>query len=243
MRARLLLGLLLLPALARAVGPDVKLDGAPIDPSDVVSLQRGARTFASYCLNCHSAKYMRYSRLTDLGLSEQQIRQYLLFTGRKVGETMDVSLAIKDAKQWFGAVPPDLSVIARSRGANWIYTYLRSFYQDEARPTGWDNLVFHQVGMPHVLYQLQGIQALKTVESTDAHGRKHFAQHLVLDEPGLLSRAEYDRLIADLTNFLVFMGEPSATFRVRLGIIVVLFLVVFLALAFLLKREYWKDVH
>jgi ubiquinol-cytochrome c reductase cytochrome c1 subunit len=197
----------------------------------------------SYCLNCHGAKYMRYSRLTDLGLSDQQIRQYLLFTERKVGETMDISLEPNDAKQWFGAVPPDLSVIARSRGADWIYTYLRSFYQDVSRPTGWDNLVFQQVGMPHVLYQLQGIQALKTVESADAHGNKHFAQHLVLQEPGLLSGADYDRLIADLTNFLVFMSEPAATFRVRLGIVVVLFLAAFLVLAYLLKREYWKDVH
>jgi ubiquinol-cytochrome c reductase cytochrome c1 subunit len=232
-----------LPALAWAVGPEIKLDKAPIDPGDVVSLQGGARTFVSYCLNCHSAKYMRYSRLTDLGLSEQQIKQYLVFTERKVGETMDVSFEPKDAKQWFGAVPPDLSVIARSRGADWVYTYLRSFYQDVSRPTGWDNLVFHQVGMPHVLYQLQGIQALETVESTDAHGNKHFAQHLMLAQPGLLSRAEYDRLVADLTNFLAFMSEPAATFRVRLGIIVVLFLAAFLVLAFLLKREYWKDVH
>jgi ubiquinol-cytochrome c reductase cytochrome c1 subunit len=232
-----------LPALTQAVGLHAKLDSAPVEPGDVVSLQRGVRTFVSYCLNCHGAKFMRYSRLTDLGLSEQQIKDYLLYTDNKVGQTMDVAMEPKDAKKWFGAVPPDLSVIARSRGTAWLYTYLRSFYRDESRPTGWDNLVFNQVGMPHVLYQLQGVQVLKTVESTDAHGHKHFAQQLELKEPGVLSRAEYDRLVADLVNFLAYMGEPAATFRVRVGIIVVLFLAVFLFITYLLKRSYWKDVH
>jgi ubiquinol-cytochrome c reductase cytochrome c1 subunit len=243
MMKRILLVLCCLPALAYGVGPQVRLDAAPADPGDVVSLQHGVRTFVSYCLNCHGAKFMRYSRLTDLGLSEQQIKDYLLYTDNKVGQTMDVAMESKDAKKWFGAVPPDLSVIARSRGADWLYTYLRSFYRDSSRPTGWDNLVFHQVGMPHVLYELQGVQVLKTVESTDAHGHKHFAQQLELKEPGVLSRAEYDRLVADLVNFLAYMGEPAATFRVRVGIIVVLFLAVFLFIAYLLKRSYWKDVH
>ena len=152
--------LCLVPFVAFASGPEIKLDEAPIHPADKLSLQRGAQTFVNYCLTCHSAEYMRYNRLRDLGLSENQISDNLIFTGQKVGELMTVAMKKKEAKQWLGVAPPDLSVIARSRGADWLYTYLRKFYRDESTATGWNNLLFDKVAMPHALYQLQGMQSV-----------------------------------------------------------------------------------
>ena len=231
------------PLVALASESTVKLDHAPIRSSDKLSLQRGAKTFVNYCLSCHSAEYMRYNRLRDIGLTENQISDNLIFTGQKVGELMTVAMRPKEAKQWFGVAPPDLSVIARSRGADWLYTYLRKFYRDDSTATGWNNLVFDKAAMPHVLYQLQGEQLLVTNTVDDGHGGKHEVKELKLDKPGTLSKTEYEAYVADLVNFLVYLGEPAATKRVQIGIIVMLFLFGMLALTYALKHEYWKDIH
>ena len=222
------------------------LPSAPINMSDSASLQRGARDFANYCLSCHSATYMRYSRLESIGLTEEQIKENLIFTGQKVGDTMTVALDRSDAKQWFGAPPPDLSVIARSRGPDWLYGYLRSFYRDDSTATGWNNTVFPKVGMPHVLWRLQGIQVLHQEEAPAKGGEgghgEAAASH-VLEKPGVLSPAEYDRFVADLVNYLVFMGEPARQSRTQMGILVIFFLIPLFFLTLALKKEFWKDIH
>ena len=201
MKTKILLVLALLMPLMVIANEGVKLDRAPIDPNNQASLQRGAKTFVNYCLNCHSAAYMRYNRLQDIGLTDEQIKSNLMFAGEKVGDTMAVSMPKADAKAWFGVTPPDLSVEARARGADWLYSYLRGFYRDDARPTGWNNVVYDKVAMPHVLWSLQGEQILKIDEKTDTH-------HLVLEKQGTMTPAEYDATIADLVNYLVFMAEP-----------------------------------
>ena len=240
---RLLLLILLLPLGAHAAGgQEPPLDRAPIDIRDAASIQRGAQVFVNYCLNCHSAQYMRYNRLTDIGLTEKQIADNLMFATTKVGDTMTVAAPAKAAAQWFGAAPPDLSVIARSRGADWLYSYLRSYYRDDARSTGWNNTVFPNVGMPNVLWELQGQQVLKVSEKEGAHGKEH-VQSLVLETPGTMSAPEYDRLVADLVNYLVFMGEPMRAQRMQMGYGVLLGLAVLFVLVYLLKKEYWKDIH
>lgn len=221
----------MLPTLAFA-NVEVHLDKAPIDPSDQASLQRGARTFINNCLNCHSANYMRYNRLQDIGLTEKQIKENLLFTAEKVGDPMTSAMNKKDAKKWFGVAPPDLSVEVRARGVDWVYTYMRSFYRDETRPSGWNNLVFDKVAMPHVLYELQGEQALN-----------HETHTLTLTKSGKLSVEEYDALVGDLTNFMAYMAEPAKQQRNRLGWFVLLFLGVLLVLTIKLKKAYWKDIH
>lgn len=233
----------LAPLVAFASESAVKLDKAPIRPTDKISLQRGAQTFVNYCLSCHSAEFMRYNRLRDLDLAEPQIVENLIFTGQKVGELMTVAMPKKEAKQWFGVAPPDLSVIARSRGPDWLYTYLRKFYRDDTTATGWNNLVFDKAAMPHVLYALQGEQSLMVKTEDDGHGGTHEIKELKLDKPGTLSKSEYDAYVADLVNFLVYLGEPAATKRVQLGIMVMLFLFLMLGLTYALKKEYWKDVH
>jgi ubiquinol-cytochrome c reductase cytochrome c1 subunit len=233
----------LAPLATFASESDVKLDKAPIRPTDMLSLQRGAQTFVNYCLSCHSADFMRYNRLRDLGLNEDQITENLIFTGQKVGELMTVAMPKKEAKQWFGVAPPDLSVIARSRGPDWLYTYLRKFYRDDSTATGWNNLVFDKAAMPHVLYQLQGEQSLVVKTEDDGHGGTHEVKELKLDKPGTLSKSEYDAYVADLVNFLVYLGEPAATKRVQIGMAVMLFLLLMLVLTYALKKEYWKDVH
>ena len=237
----LVLGLLL-PTLVIA-NEGAHLERAPIDPNNQASLQRGAQVFVNYCLSCHSAAYMRYNRMADIGLSDAQIKANLLFAGEKVGDTMTVAMAKKDAKAWFGAAPPDLSVEARARGADWLYGYLRGFYRDDTRPTGWNNTVYDKVAMPHVLWQLQGQQVLKVEDRVDAHGVKAEAHALVLDKPGSMSPAEYDATIADLVNYLVFMGEPAKNQRLQLGLIVLLFLGLLFVVAYYLKKEFWKDIH
>jgi len=214
------------------------LDKAPTNLSDQQSLQRGAKTFVNYCLSCHSAQAMRYNRLQDIGLTEQQIKDNLIFTDAKVGDTMTNSMSKKDAKVWFGAPPPDLSVIARFRGVDWLYTYLRGFYRDETRPTGWNNVAFDKVGMPHVLNELQGEQVLHV----EKHG-EHETQKLVLAKPGKMTPVEYDGMVADLVNYLDYMGEPAKAKRMTLGIYVLLFLGIFFVPAYYLKKEYWKDIH
>lgn len=237
----LMLGLLL-PMMGQA-NEGAHLDKAPINPASQASLQRGARVFVNYCLNCHGAAAMRYNRLRDIGLTEEQIKANLLFAGEKVGETMAVAMKAPDAKAWFGAPPPDLSVIARSRTPDWLYTYLRGFYRDETRPTGWNNVAFPNVGMPHVLWELQGEQHLKVEEFRDADGNKVESHVLVLAKPGTMSPAEYDAMVADLVNYLAFMAEPAKAKRLQLGVVVLLFLAFFFVVALALKKEYWKDVH
>ncbi len=239
----ILLALCLLPITAFASGVEVKLDRAEIQTNDKLSLQRGVQTFVSYCLTCHSADYMRYNRLRDLGLTEKQISENLIFTGQKPGGLMNSAMVKKEAKQWFGVPPPDLSVIARSRGADWLYTYLRQFYRDESTATGWNNLVFDRAAMPHVFYQLQGEQTLKVEMVDDGHGGKHELKTLEMSKPGTLSKAEYDRHVADLVNYLVYLGEPAASTRVQIGIVVLLFLFFMLGLTYALKHEYWRDIH
>ncbi len=254
--ARTLAWMLLAVPLFALAAEDVKLDRMPADvnPNDPVSLQRGAQVYVNYCLGCHGVSYMRYNRLQDLGLTEQQIRDNLIFTEAKVGDLMTIAMAPRNAKEWFGAPPPDLSVIARSRsshagsGADWLYTYLRGFYRDSARPTGWNNTVYPNVGMPHILYELQGDQVLKTEVVSIPRGNKgevekHEVQKLALAKPGTMKPAEYDRLVADLVNFLSYVGEPAKQLRTQLGIYVLMFLGVLFALAYALKKEYWKDVH
>jgi len=256
MLSRTLAWMLLAAPLAVAASESVKLDRLPsdINPNDPVSLQRGAQVYVNYCLGCHSAAYMRYNRLQDLGLTEQQIRDNLIFTGAKVGELMKIAMDPRESREWFGTPPPDLTVIARARsssdgsGADWLYSYLRGFYRDTSRPTGWNNTVYPNVGMPHVLWQLQGEQVLATGVQSIPRGskgevKKHEMQKLVLEKPGSMKPAEYDRMVGDLVNFLVYVGEPSRQSRVVLGIYVLLFLSVLFVLAYLLKKEYWKDVH
>jgi ubiquinol-cytochrome c reductase cytochrome c1 subunit len=231
------------PLTVLASGADIKLDKAPIQLSDKNSLQRGAQTFVNYCLTCHTSDYMRYNRLRDLGLTEAQISKNLIFTGQKPGDLMTSAMKKKEAKEWFGVPPPDLSVIARSRGPDWLYTYLRQFYRDESTASGWNNLVFDKVAMPHVLNELQGEQSLLVETTDDGHGGKHETKKLVMHKPGKLSKAEYDAYVADLVNYLTYLGEPAATYRVQLGILVMLFLFAMLGLTYALKQEYWKDVH
>ena len=197
---------------------------------------------------------MRYNRLQDLGLTEQQIRDNLILTGAKTGDLMKIAMDPKDAREWFGTLPPDLTVIARSRsssagsGADWLYTYLRGFYRDPSRPTGWNNTVFPNVAMPHVLWQLQGEQVLRTEMVVIPRGskgevEKREVQKLVLEKPGTMKPAEYDRLAADLVNFLAYVAEPARHFRQQLGIYVLMFLGVLFVLAYALKKEFWKDIH
>jgi ubiquinol-cytochrome c reductase cytochrome c1 subunit len=241
---KLLFLLLALPTAAFASDADIHLDKAPVNQHDQESLQRGARVFVNYCLNCHSAGYSRYNRMQDFGLTEQQIKDNLLFAAAKPGETMAVAMQTKDAKSWFGAPPPDLSVITRSRGADWVYTYLRGFYRDDSRPTGWNNTVFDKVGMPHVLHELQGQMAPVFRTEKNAEGHDHqVLERLELVKPGKVTLAEYDALVGDLVNYLAWMGEPAKSQRMGIGLAVLLFLGLFYVVAFYLKKEFWKDVH
>jgi ubiquinol-cytochrome c reductase cytochrome c1 subunit len=232
---KLLRALLLAPLLAAsaalAAGGGYRLDHAPIDPNDLVSLQSGARTFVNYCMNCHGAQYMRYNRLTDIGLTEAQIRDNFIFTGDKVGDTMKVAMTARDGKAWFGVPPPDLSVIGRSRGADWLYTYMRTFYRDPKTVTGWNNAAFPNVAMPHALWTLQGERAYDPAKGE--------WKQLT---PGTLTPVQYDVLTRDLVNFLVYVGEPVAGKRKNIGIVVLFVLGILFIFAYALKKEYWKDV-
>lgn len=234
-----LLLLMAVPVIAFASEEGPRLDKAPVNLADQESLQRGARIFVNYCLNCHSASAMRYSRMQDLGLTEEQIKDNLMFAAEKPGETMTVGMNKKEAKLWFGSAPPDLSVIARARGSDWLYTYLRSFYRDDSRPTGWNNVVFDKVAMPHVLWSLQG----EMVPVKKKEGEHEVIERLELAKPGSVTLAEYDAMVGDLVNYLTWMGEPSQLERQKLGLIVLAFLAFFFVVAYYLKKEYWKDIH
>jgi ubiquinol-cytochrome c reductase cytochrome c1 subunit len=228
-----------MPVMAAANGAAVRLDKAPVNLRDTASLQRGVKLFTSRCLACHGAAYMRYNRLRDIGMTEEQVKKDLgLPEDVKIGSTMQAAMDTNTAKLAYGVAPPDLSVISRSRSADWLYTYLRGFHTDKKRASGWNNTVFPDVGMPHVLADLQGEQELK-IESQGGHETRK----LVLVNPGTLKPAEYDAAVADLTNFLVYMGEPAKMVRYKLGMIVLGFLFALFVLIFMLKKEVWKDVH
>jgi len=236
---KLLLAALFAPLFAIASEAGYPLDHSPHHARDMVSLQAGARTFVNYCLGCHSAQHMRYQGLTAIGLSEAQIRDHLMFTGDKVGEPMKGPMSVKEGKQWFGVAPPDLSVIARSRGADWLYTYLRTFYRDPKTTNGWNNAVFPNAAMPHALWMLQGERRLEVADA----GHGHVAYKWSELSKGAQSAPEYDATVRDLVNFLVYVGEPHAASRKAIGVITLFVLGVLFMLAYLLKKEYWKDVH
>jgi ubiquinol-cytochrome c reductase cytochrome c1 subunit len=235
---------------------------APSNRLNVESLQRGARNFVNYCLTCHNAQYMRYNRLSDLGLTEKQIEGNLMFASDKIGSTMTVAMTKADAAAWLGAPPPDLTDEARVRGADWLYSYLLAFYRDEKSPSGWNNLVFPNVGMPHVLWNLSGTQ--KLVETTyddvekaeaaaiavkglslvePAPGGKYVVKTLAQDTPGTLSEVDHEIFVADLVNYLDYMGEPARNERIIIGICVLIFLGVLFTLIYALKRDYWAELH
>ena len=236
-----LLALLAAPAHADENFP---LDRAPDNTNNFASLQRGAQLFVNYCLNCHSANLMRYNRLTDLGITPAEIQANLLFTTDKVGNTMTVAMRPDDAKAWFGATPPDLSVEARARGRDWLYTYLRSFYRDDTRPTGWNNLVYENVSMPHVLWQLQGQRAAKFGDETDEKTGETVHKFLGFQQltPGTMSPVDYDSAVADLVSYLSWMSEPTQQTRKQLGVWVLLFLGILSFFAWRLNAAYWKHI-
>jgi ubiquinol-cytochrome c reductase cytochrome c1 subunit len=248
---KLLAILALLPGLALANEGGIALDKAPDRSNNLAALQHGAKLFVNYCLNCHNASSMRYNRLRDLGLTEEQIKANLLFTGEKVGEMMTTTMNPKDAKAWFGVVPPDLSVISRAKasgsgsGGDYLYTYLRTFYKDDTRPTGWNNLVVNNVAMPHVLWELQGVQKVKMEEVADPHEPGKMTHQFAGFEqvtPGKLSKLEYETAVADLVGYMEWMAEPAAQTRKKLGVAVVLFMAAFAFLAWRLNASFWKEV-
>lgn len=242
----LIAALAFLPALAFAAGSGYPLDRAP-ERTELASLQNGAKLFINHCLNCHQATSMRYNRLKDLGLTEGQIKKHLLFTGDKVGELMKTTLSAKDAKEWFGAVPPDLSVIARAKsssagtGADYLYTYLRTFYKDETRPNGWNNLVFPNVGMPHVLWETQGILEVKPTPEKAGHDT-HAVPALQMYKPGTMTKEQYDVAVADLVGYMSWMAEPAQTTRKKVGVWVLMFMGLLSFFAWRLNASYWKEV-
>ncbi len=239
MKKLLSLFLLLLSFNVFASG-GVELQDADIDLNDKVSLQRGAKHFVTYCLGCHSAKQIRYLRIAvDLGLDEKHVLKDIAPEGAGIYEQLHSAMNKHDAEKWFGTQPPDLSLIARSRGADWLYSYLKGFYTDKSRPFGVNNAIFEDVGMPNPLWQLQGEQ--QPVYETD--GEKRTLEKLVSTSKGTQTAQEFDQTVNDLVNFLVYVGEPVQLERQQMGKYVLFFLFVFLAIAYLLKKEYWKDVH
>lgn len=266
-----------LPLAAVAEGDEYALDPFPTAKlNDPAALQNGAKLFVNYCLNCHSASAMRYNRLEEIGLTEEQIKANLLFTTDKVGDLMTIAMRPADGKAWFGAAPPDLSVIARARassagsGADWLFTYLRSYYRDATTATGWNNAVFPNVGMPNVFWQLQGTRPVTIEDIREGAGHKLTRQvtsigtdgvattgepealgergsagrtlKLGAPEGGTMSRAEFDDNVADLVAYITYMSDPSARTRVRLGVWVLLYLGVLFVAAWVLNKAFWKDV-
>lgn len=236
------------PALVMASGAECGLygecDKANIDLHNKASLQRGAKMFVNYCMGCHSLKFMSYERMgQDLGLSKEQVLKNFVFNGGKIGDYMKIAMPEELAANWFGAAPPDLSLVSRSRGPNWLYTYLRTFYVDESRPWGVNNLVFKDVGMPHVLWELQGLKKAVFVEK-EVHGKKEKVfDHFETVTEGKVSGSQYDQDVTDLVAFLTYAGEPAGLVRKEIGVWVILFMVIFLVVSYQLKKEYWKDVH
>ena len=242
--------LLCMPVLVQAAGGGAPLQKADINLENMNSLRHGAKLFVNYCLSCHSANYMRYNRMArDLGLTDEQVSKNMMFIGnfekleqgepKKIGDLMTIAMQKKDAKSWFGTEVPDLTVTSRARGTDWLYTYLISFHTDESRPFGVNNTLFSNVSMPHVLWELEGLKKKVTVKDEEGHESVQF-EYVT---KGKLSEAEYKRAVNDLVNFMVYMGEPIKMERQRIGIFVMFFLIVFFVIAYLLKKEYWKDVH
>lgn len=238
--AVLLLSLAGLEAVASG-GADLKHSGANIN--DTASLQRGAKWYVNYCLGCHTISYMRYNRLAqDLGLSEEMVMKNLVFSDAKFGETMDIAMDEDQAKSWFGKTPPDLSLIGRSRSSDWLYSYLLGFYQDETG--GWNNTQLPNASMPNVLWRLQGIQTPVYRQETSEGGFTHeVIDHFQLTTPGTQSPQEFERTARDIAAFLEYAGEPAKLKRKSVGVWVILFLALFTFIAYLLKAEYWRDVH
>jgi ubiquinol-cytochrome c reductase cytochrome c1 subunit len=208
-------------------------------------LQRGAKYFVNYCLGCHSAKYVRYNRLgRDLQLTDKQVIDNLMFTGERPFDTMAIAAKPEDATRWFGRAPPDLSLMSRARGPDYIYTFLRSFYVDPTSPiTGADNVVLPNTAMPDVLWELQGLQrAVFVPDPEEGPGAQKFEKFETI-KPGTLTPEEFDQVVRDIVNFLDYVGEPVQRERETLGIRVIAFLLVFLLIAYMLKKEIWKDVH
>jgi ubiquinol-cytochrome c reductase cytochrome c1 subunit len=255
MTKRFFLGLFLSLGLlcgAHAAGGGVALDRFPAERvTNLPALQNGARLFVNYCLNCHSASYMRYNRMRDIGLSEEQIKNNLMFAAKKVGDPMTITLSPVQAKDFFGAAPPDLTLVARSRssgagsGADYLYTYMRTFYRDDSTVTGWNNLAFPNAAMPHVMWELQGQQRAVFATEKDAHDPTKTHSVFKGFEPiteGTMSAAQYNEAVADLVAFMQWMAEPHQGQRVRIGVFVLLFLAVFTLIAWRLNAAYWKDV-
>ena len=248
---KMLLGLALalgLSGAAVAAGGGFPLDKAPKRTNDMAALQNGAKIFVNYCLNCHSAAFMRYNRLRDIGLTDKQIAENLAFATDKIGDTMKASIDPKQAKQFFGVNPPDLTLIARSRssgagsGADYVYTLLRSYYRDETKPTGWNNLAFPNIGMPHPLWELQG-ERRPVYEKVMSHGHEvDRVKGWEQVKPGTLSDARYDDNVGDLVAYLQWMAEPAQNSRVRIGVWVLLFLAAFTVIAWRLNAAFWKDI-
>ncbi len=228
-----------------ATAANDRLAHIEISLQDKLSLQNGAKLFINYCMSCHSAKFMRYKRMAqDLEIPEQLVEDNMIFTGGKIGDAMTTTMSKQAGEQWFGVAPPDLSLIGKLRDPDWLYGYLRSFYIDDSTESGWNNLIFPNVAMPHALYELQGIQKAVFTFETDSNGRQHKVfQKFVPLTSGTMSAKEYDHAMRDLTNFLFYMGEPARMVRIKYGLWTMLFLAVLGALAFMLKKEYWRDVH
>lgn len=233
------------PAMVSAAGGGAHLDNPNVNLRDQASLQRGAKLFAEYCMGCHGLKYARYERVgTDLGMTPAEVKDSLMVAGGKVGDLMKSSMTAADGEKYFGTVVPDLTLVTRLRGEDWVYSYLRSFYVDEKRPFGVNNIVFPDVGMPHILADLQGLQRAVFKEEKDRDGITHKVfQKFEQVSPGKLSAGEYDAAMRDLTAYLAYMAEPVKLERQSLGIKVMLFLALFFVVAYFLKKEYWKDVH
>lgn len=244
------LAAVIMSALAHAAGPSIPLDSHPADVRDTNSLQRGLGLYMSYCMGCHGLEYARYNRVArDLSIPEDIFEEYLMFTDARIGDLMTIAMSAEDGRRWFGAPPPDLTLVNRVRGSDWLYTYLRAFYADSDRPFGVNNAVFENVGMPHVLLELQGLCASAPVLQRDAKidplsGNwlvKPGCQEYLIE--GSMTPVQFDRAVADIVNFLDYVGEPFQLERQRIGFFVLAFLFVFLFFTILLYREYWKDAH
>jgi ubiquinol-cytochrome c reductase cytochrome c1 subunit len=219
---------------------------ANIDLDNKASLQRGAKLFVNYCMGCHSAEFMSYERMAkDLGLDNEIVLKNLVFSNGKIGDYMTIAMPADDAKSWFGVPPPDLSLVARSRGIDWLYTYLKTFYADDSRPFGVNNLAFSDVGMPHALQALEGMKqaVYKTVKDEHSGDTTRVFESFETISQGSMSAAKFDQAVLDLVNFLEYTGEPAKLVRYSIGVKVILFLIILLIPAYLMKKEFWKDVH